>query len=368
MPFVEERSNGWAYHDVVRMLMLRQKRRSSPHGWTLLHSKLADYHETLLQNLELEPQKAWNDQTWQSYKLNILYHRLCQTPQRSLPQALNEFLAVLKNKRSLARRWAATMIQAGKDTEVGEIQRWGEQLLEGLKAFDEKRHEATVSMLTKLLKDSCIEKKWRSVALNWRGLVYLQSSEYLKAIEDQTEAIKFASDNAEYFNHRGCTYLSMERYPEALQDFDHAIEIDPNFTLSLACRGYTYGIMKRYSEALQDFDRAIEIDPKYISALTGRGETYQRMERYPEALQDFDHAIEIDPKSISVSTGRGNTYRIMERYPEALQDFDHAIEIDPKDTWALTCRGETYLMLCSYNKALADFNQAIELDSNDDWY
>ncbi len=367
MPFVEERSNGWAYHDVVRMLMLRQKRRSSPHGWTLLHSKLADYHETLLQNLELEPQKAWNDETWQSYKLNILYHRLCQTPQRSLPQALNEFLAVLKNKRSLAQRWAETMVQAGKDTEAGEIQRWGEQLLEGLKAFDEKRYEVTVSMLTNLLKDSCIEKKWRSVALNWRGFIYLQLSEYLKAIEDQTEAIKFASDNAEYFNYRGCTYLSIKRYPEALQDFDHAIEIDPKSNLALTFRGYTYLSIKRHPEALQDFDCVIEIDPKDTWALTGRGETYRIMERYPEALQDFDRAIEIDPKSILALTGRGETYQSMERYPEALQDFDHAIEIDPKSILALTWRSKIYQSMERYPEALQDFNCAIEIDPKFTW-
>lgn len=125
MPFIEERTDGWAYHEVVKTQMLRHKRLSSPQSWADLHGKLGEYYDTLRNNLQLNEEKKQGDPTWQSHALNVLYHDLCQTPQKSLPIALNEFLAVLDNQRSFALRWAETMVQAGKNADNAEVIRWG---------------------------------------------------------------------------------------------------------------------------------------------------------------------------------------------------------------------------------------------------
>ncbi|BAY16673.1 tetratricopeptide repeat protein [Anabaenopsis circularis NIES-21] len=367
MPFIDERTDGWAYHDVVKTQMLRHKRLVSPQSWADLHGKLADYYDTLRNNLHLEEDKKQRDPAWQNYTLNVLYHGLCQSPQRSLPAALNEFLAALKNQRSFAKRWAERMIQAGRDTEIAEIQRWGEQLTNGLKAYEEKQYEIAAEMFTALLSNSFLEVKWRAVALDWRGDIYTQSKQYSKALEDLTEAIKLVPDEAEYLSDRGKTYRLMELYQEALQDFDHAIELSPQYNRAIANRGLTYRVMKLYEEALQDYDRAIELNPKYDWAIASRGVTYRLMERYPEALQDFDRAIELNPKSDWAIAARGETYRLMKCYPEALQDFDHAIELNPKYDWAIASRGQTYHLMKCYPEALQNLDRAIELNPKLDW-
>ncbi|GBE94769.1 tetratricopeptide repeat protein [Nostoc cycadae] len=367
MPFIDERTDGWAYHDVVKTQMLRHKRLVSPQSWADLHGKLADYYDTLRNNLHLEEDKKQRDSAWQNYTLNVLYHGLCQSPQRSLPAALNEFLAALKNQLSFAKRWAERMMQAGKDTGVAEIQRWGEQLANGLKAYDEDQYETAVEMFTALLSNSFIEVKWRAVALDWRGYVYTQSKQYSKALEDLTEAITLDQEEAEYLVDRGWTYRLMERHQEALADYNRAIEINPKYDLAIANRGETYRLMERYPEALQDFDRAIELNPKSDWAIANRGETYRSMERYEEALQDFHLATELNPKSDWAIAHRGETYRLMERYPEALQDFDRAIELNPKSDWAIAQRGVIYRLMERYPEAVQDFDRAIELNPKLDW-
>ncbi|MDF5739944.1 MULTISPECIES: tetratricopeptide repeat protein [unclassified Nostoc] len=332
--FVNERSDGWAYHDVVKTQMLRHKRLSSPQGWADIHGKLAEYYDSLRNDLQLEEEEKQRDPSWQSHTLNVSYHNLCQSPQRNLSVSLNEFLAALKNQRKFAQQYAETMLQAGKDADSAEVQRWGEQLAGGLKAYDENFYQVTLEMFTAVLQNSRIEVKWQLIALGSRGE----------------------------------TYRLMERYSEALQDFDRAIELDPNYRWAIAHRGQTYCFMKRYSEALQNLDRAIELDPKYNWAIAGRGETYRLMERYSEALEDFDRAIQLNPKLDWAIASRGETYRSIKRYTEALQDFDRAIELGPKYKWAIAHRGQTYLMLKLYNEALADFNSAIDLDSESNWY
>ncbi|MEH1859789.1 MAG: tetratricopeptide repeat protein [Nostoc sp.] len=401
--FVNERSNGWAYHDVVKTQMLRHKRLSSPQGWADIHGKLADYYDSLRNDLQLDEENKQRDPSWQSHTLNVSYHNLCQSPQRNLSVSLNEFLTTLKNQRKFAQQWAETMLQAGKDTDSSEVQRWGEQLANGLKAYEENLYQVTLEMFTAVLQNSKIEVKWQPIALCWRGETYRLMERYTEALQDFDRAIELDPKYEWAIASRGFTYRLMERYTEALQDFDRAIELDPKSAWAIAGRGQTYKSMARYTEALQDFDRAIELDPKldwaiagrgqiyksmehytealqdfdraielnpkYDWAITSRGETYRLMERYPEALQDFDHAIELNPKSKSAWSiaFRGETYRLMECYPEALQDFDRAIELNPKSDWAIASRGQTYLMLKLYNEALADFNRAIDLDSDSNW-
>ncbi|MBN3890127.1 MAG: tetratricopeptide repeat protein [Nostoc sp. JL31] len=360
--FVNERTDGWAYHDVVKTQMLRHKRLSSPQGWADIHGKLAKYYDRLRNDLQLEEEEKQRDPNWQSHTLNVLYHNLCQSPQKNLSVALNEFLAALKNQPKFAQKYVETMLQAGKDVDSSEVQRWGEQLANGLKAYEEERYKVAAEMLTALLSNASLEVKLRAVALNRRSYIYSQSNQYSKALEDLTEAIKLAPEEAEYLIFRGIINYKKSCCSEAIQDFNRAIELNPKNISAITLRGETYCSMKHYAEAIQDFNRAIELNPKLDLAITLRGKTYCSMERYAEAIQDFDHAIELNPKLDLAITLRGETYQSMKLYQEAIQDFDRVIELNPKSNWAIASRGETYRLMECYQEAIQDFNRAIEFD------
>ncbi|MEH1841047.1 MAG: tetratricopeptide repeat protein, partial [Nostoc sp.] len=349
--FVNERTDGWAYHDVVKTQMLRHKRLSSPQGWADIHGKLAEYYDSLRNDLQLDEENKQRDPSWQSHTLNVSYHNLCQSPQKNLSVSLNEFLAALKNQRIFAQQYAQTMLQAGKDADSSEVQRWGEQLANGLKAYDENVYQVTLEMFTAVLQNSRIEVKWQAIALGWRGETYRLMERYPQALQDFDRAIELDPKYDWAIASRGQTYRSMKRYPEALEDFDCAIELNPKLDWAIANRGQTYRLMERYPQALEDFDRAIELDPKYDWAIASRGETYRLMERYPQALEDFDRAIELNPKSDWAIASRGETYRSMKQYTEALQDFDRAIELNPKSDWAIASRGQTYCSMERYTEA-----------------
>ncbi|WP_414569172.1 tetratricopeptide repeat protein [Nostoc sp. CCY 9925] len=366
--FVNERTDGWAYHDVVKMLMLRHKRLSSPQGWAEIHSKLANYYDTLRNKLQLEEEKKQRDPSWQSHTLNVLYHSLCQSPQKSLSLALNEFLVALKNQQKFAQQWAETMLQAGKDADSAEVKRWGEQLTNGLKAYKEDRYQVTLEMFTALLQNPSIQIQWQSIALGWRGETYRSMKLYTKALQDFDRAIELDPKYVWAFIERGITYRLMKQYTQALQQFNRAIELDTKDTWAMANRGQTYRLMEQYTQALQDFNRAIELDPKDAWAVAHRGITYRLMKQYRQSLQEFNRAIELAPKRAWAIAHRSETYRSMKQYTEALQDLDYAVELDPKRVWAIASRGQTYLMLKRYNEALADFNHAIDLDSDSNWY
>jgi tetratricopeptide (TPR) repeat protein len=361
MPFVEEHSDGWAYHDIVKTQMLRHKRLTSPQNWSVLHGKLADYYDTRKDELQIEEEKAWSDETWRSHKLNVLYHRLCQAPQRNLPIALNEFLAAFKNKCAFAQSWAEIILQAGKDVDTGDVRYWGEQLVEGLKAYEEERYEVAVEIIAKLLNDNSIQAKWRSVAFDWRGYIYYRAKEYSKSLDDLTQAINLVPDEVEYLTDRGKTYLWMKYYDKAIEDFNRAIQIDSTAASTLANRGRTYYKLNRYDEALEDFNQAIKINNKYDWALTMRGRTYCSMRRYDDAIRDFDRAIEINPNFELALASRGKTYLLLNNCTKAIADFNLVLELQSDNDWCFYFRGLTYKLLAQSHKAQTDFYSAIRI-------
>ncbi|MBD2072574.1 tetratricopeptide repeat protein [Phormidium sp. FACHB-592] len=400
--FVIEHPEGWQYHSVVREPMLRYQRKVSRQGWETLHGKLATYYDQLRQQLGLKTvADVMKDETWQKYTLEWLYHSLCIAPQAQLGMALNGCLAALKHSQKLARGWASVMAIAGEVTTYTALKDWGEQLRDGLQAYKDKDYKAALDLFSALLQAPQLDARWRPVALDWRGSIYWRLDEYESSLQDLTEAINLAPEEAKYwldrgktyhwmkcyeealtdFNraialdasnqwaiaNRGATYRKMKRYEEALTDFNCAIALDASNQWVIANRGGTYRLMKRYEEALTDFNHAIALDASYKGAITLRGETYRLMKRYEEALTDFNHAIALDASYKGVMTLRGMTYRLMKRYEEALTDFNHAIALDAKDAWAIANRGGTCRLMKRYEEALIDFNYAIALDAKDAW-
>lgn len=232
--FLIERSNGWVYHDVVKTQMLCHKRHSSPQSWADIHGKLAEYYDSLRNDLQLEEDNKQRDPSWQSHTLNVLYHKLCQSPQRNLLIALNEFLALLKNQPTFAQQYAKTMLQAGKDGDSAEVKYWGKQLANMLKAYEEKRYEDAVYN---------------------HALVYLALKQLDKARTCLAPAIQFATEHckkdakdwhntfnlalyclaaqytqkADYFYHYALLKgASSESISEAIQDLNDFLTVLPN--------------------------------------------------------------------------------------------------------------------------------------------
>ncbi|MEO1685637.1 MAG: tetratricopeptide repeat protein, partial [Cyanobacteria bacterium J06631_12] len=367
MPFVRERSDGWAYHDVVRPQMLRYQKKASENEWAQKHLQLANYYGNRCQQLGLKEDEQYKDGDWQGYALEQLYHRLCSHPQQELPSALSQFVQALKQKRTFAQQWVAVMGRAGSDADNSDVESWGRRLFNGLQAYDDDQYAQTINAFTQLLRVETLEAHEKAIVLAWRGEVYRLDSDYESALADFDSTIEIDGEYAWAIAHRGETYRLMKRYEEALTDFNRAIELDPKYKWAITNRGVTYQSMKRYEEALADFNSAVELDPEYKWAITNRGVTYQSMKRYEEALADLNRAIELDPEYKWAIANTGKIHQLTKRYEEALTDFNRVIELAPEYTEVIANRGETYRLMKRYEEALTDFNRAIELDPEYKW-
>ena len=290
MPFVEDRPDGWAYHNVARTQMLRHKQLVSPQNWADLHYQLADYYDAAQNGLELEQARKYQNSQWKQYSLNISYHRLCQAPQKHLLTVLNDFNnAVMEgmapvNHYYFLQCWAETIVQTGKDTESAEVCRLGEKLSEGLREYSAGSSSVMLKILTTLLNAS-----------DWK------------------------------FGRRGYTYYSFSFYNEALQEYNRACELDPIHDWVFGIRGSTFRRLGNYEAAIKDLDRAVELGQEQW--MMHRAEVNLVLGNFNEALTDLDYALQQTSISGRLYYDRAVAHQALSQSDKAKADFELAIQL-----------------------------------------
>ncbi|HEX5734852.1 MAG TPA: hypothetical protein VF131_18620 [Blastocatellia bacterium] len=181
-PFVQRRTDGWFYHDVVRTQMVRHKHQESPQNWTELHERLARYYEGLKETLGLAEIKSHKHPLWQLYTIESVYHRLCQAHHKYISLALSYFLEAAIFDYSYVHRLVEAIKHAEREMEIAEGQQWGSRLEQGLKAIHTGEYKEAAEMYTALINRGSLDEQSRITALRWRAYSYLQSKRLVKAI------------------------------------------------------------------------------------------------------------------------------------------------------------------------------------------
>ncbi|MFD6184339.1 tetratricopeptide repeat protein [Streptomyces goshikiensis] len=366
MPFVTDRSGHCRYHEVVRGAMLRLQRRQSPARWEQLHTRLADVFGRRRARLEEAAAPAdgwWEDERWRGYRLQETYHRLCADARAALPAALRELLDAYDHGTITLRRWAQTLITAGRDCDEPAVTGWGEQVMESL---GEEPHDE-IAVLTLLLARAGLDPAGQSLALTLRGRNHRNADTYPQALADYEQALALDPENERAHFGRGRTRHLTGRLDEAIADYTRAVELAPEELMNVAFRGLALQVAERYEEAIADYDRSLELKSDDEWALTSRGATFRLMGRYEEALADFNRAVALDPGSAWAHASRGAAFNSMGRYEEALADFDRAVELKPDYDWPLACRGDVYRSLGRHAEAVAEFRRALALTPDYGW-
>jgi tetratricopeptide (TPR) repeat protein len=328
MPFVEERGDGWVYHAVAREQMLRYKRRESQQAWAVLHEHLAKHYEQIVAQLHLDGKDRWRDKAWRAAMWEVIYHRLCQSPQVHLATALNRFL------------------ECRDATNLDET----EQIIEPIAAATADTDEATLHIWTNHLRRLCAVARAapsRATVEQWDTVArYPQLTSHNRAIAH---------------TYKGVALRTLGQYDEAVAEISRAIACDAEYSWALASRGSVYRTLTRYEDALADLNRALAIRPRFVMALTERASVYRALTRYEEALTDLSFALEIHPRYAAALVRRGATYRVQQRYADALADIALALAQNPNDGWFLYQRALVYFLLGDDASGQVDLAAAIPL-------
>lgn len=84
----------------------------------------------------------------------------------------------------------------------------------------------------------------------------LRYSDFKKAEETLTQAIKYDKNNFEAYYYRGCAKVNAMKYSEAIEDFEKAIELKPDYADAYFNLGRTYYLIHKEDKACENFKLA----------------------------------------------------------------------------------------------------------------
>ncbi len=86
----------------------------------------------------------------------------------------------------------------------------------------------------------------------------MRYSNYEKAEETLTKAIKYDKHNYEAYYLRGCAKVNAKKYAEALEDFEDATRLKPDYADAYYLMGKTYFLMKNHDKACENYKLAAQ--------------------------------------------------------------------------------------------------------------
>jgi tetratricopeptide (TPR) repeat protein len=147
------------------------------------------------------------------------------------------------------------------------------------KAGLEDDDQNLIRVCTRVLEKGGLTPSNLSTTLSNRGLGYLRSKQYDKAIIDFSEAILINPKNPFAFDNRGDAWREKGNYERALADYDEALSIEPTFTSALLNRGITYERQGDKVKARQDYEAALNQKGKRAIDGWARDQARERLER-----------------------------------------------------------------------------------------
>lgn len=162
-----------------------------------------------------------------------------------------------------------------------------------LKTYREGNTQEALRLCNNILNFSYLSENIYSNAYCFRGYLYDELGDYLKAIEDYTEAICLNPNIEAYYRGRAISHNKVGDTQGAIEDFSQALQINPNDAEVYFKRALCYRIVDNYQMSVEDFTQAIALEPNDAEFYMNRCISLAAVEDGEGAIADFKKAEEL---------------------------------------------------------------------------
>jgi tetratricopeptide (TPR) repeat protein len=163
-------------------------------------------------------------------------------------------------------------------------------------------------------------------ALANRGLAKFYEKDYLGAMADANEAIKYSPTWGYPFYVRGRCQLSLNDYKKATAEFTKCLQLQ-DFKNAYLYRGQANYKLKDYSPALADLNQVINKDEKNWDAYYWRYWVYSAIKSLDDARQDAETLVKLQPKWADSFRCLAYVNEDQGKVPEAITAYKQAAEL-----------------------------------------
>jgi tetratricopeptide (TPR) repeat protein len=126
--------------------------------------------------------------------------------------------------------------------------------------------------------------------LKWRGLLYLQKEEFVKAKNDIL-LVRQWEDDAEAETYLGLIYYNLHEMDSALMSFNKSIELDATYVPAYLYAGSISLENGNYDLSVQYLNLALRLDPKNKEALFYKGAALVELKQNDEGCRCLNRAF-----------------------------------------------------------------------------
>lgn len=166
-----------------------------------------------------------------------------------------------------------------------------------------------------------------------RGQEYYNHDDYVKALADLNQALRYSPDNATDIRFtalslRAAVYERSHKYAEELADLNAALEIDPSSYTCLYQRANALYELGRYAEAREDYMKLLRRFPRSQEAMFGLARVAVKENNLGLANDYADNAVELASGSAESYIRRASVRTLMGNAEGAVDDYILALSTD----------------------------------------
>lgn len=195
-----------------------------------------------------------------------------------------------------------------------------------------------------------------------RANEYYKYNEYLKALDDINNALKYAPGNDtdtrfQAYTLRANIYEMLRKHDEALTDLNSAIALSPASYVTIYQRANVKYNLGRYSEAKADYQRMQRLNNRSQEALIGLARVAVKENNLGLANEYIDQAVAMTPSQADIYVRRASVRTMMGNDNGAVDDLILALSTDKNNTKAL--KGLVDLGKTNYPAVMTGLSNAI---------
>ena len=199
-----------------------------------------------------------------------------------------------------------------------------------------------------------------------RAATYLKLNEFKRAEEDYDHTILLSTNSEQLsraYHCRSALYVQMTNYDKAIEDLSKAVQINPAFYEAYASRASVYNSMGRYDAAIADCNMATLLNAEDAFAHQTKGSAYLQKGNNEKAIGALSEAIRINTNDAWSFGIRAMTYFDMDNYTNTVKDLNDTIRLKPNSD-AYASRGLARSKVGDFKGGIEDCQKAVLLNSN----
>lgn len=179
----------------------------------------------------------------------------------------------------------------------------------------------------------------------------IRENDFSKQMLYIDKAIELDDTKWEYFAYRGYLFTNITEYIKAIEDFNSALKLNPNEASIYNNLGFVYRELNEENEAMECYNKAIEVNPKYVIGYVNIAILLKRKNKINESLDIINKALEIDNTDYKLFNTRADLYRYRGDIESAYADIYKAIEINSNEPILFGTLAE----ICATNGKIDEF-------------